>query len=123
MYSVTFLNFFIHVVPSGPVTNIVAEVPSSDTLILQWDFPESEDQNGIIIGYVVEINATETGETFQLTSTLSTLTIDTLQPFTTYLCRIAARTRVGTGPYSIAITATTLQEGKQSSNITIMMHT
>lgn len=105
------------------MTNIVAEVPSSDTLIIQWDFPEPEDQNGIIIGYVVEINATETGETYQLTSTLSTVIIDTLQPFTTYVCRIAARTRVGTGPYSIAITATTLQDGKQGSIATIMMHT
>ena len=106
--------FFLYViVPSGPVTNLMVEVPSSDTLVLQWDLPEAEDQNGIIISYVVEINATETGETFQLMSALPTLTIDTLQPFTTYLCRIAARTMIGTGPYSIIITATTLQDGKQ----------
>lgn len=103
----------IIIVPSGPVTNIMVEVPSSDTLVLQWDLPAAEDQNGIIIGYVVEINATETGETFQLMTTLPTLMTNTLQPFTTYLCRIAARTMVGTGPYSIAVTAATLQDSKQ----------
>ena len=95
------------------MTNITAIVPSSDTLILQWELPESEHQNGIIIGYAVDINATETGGRFQLTTNLLTITIDTLRPFTTFLCRIAASTRMGTGPYSIAITATTLQDGEQ----------
>lgn len=96
------------------MTNVIAEAPSSDTLVLQWDLPEPEDHNGIIIGYVVEINATETGETYLLMTTAPSLTIDVLQPFTTYVCRIAARTRVGTGLYSIAITATTLQDCKLS---------
>ena len=96
------------------MTNVIAEAPSSDTLVLQWDLPEPEDHNGIIIGYVVEINATETGETYLLMTTAPSLTIDVLQPFATYVCRIAARTRVGTGLYSIAITATTLQDCKLS---------
>lgn len=103
----------MYTVPSGPVTNVVVNVLSSDTIELEWDLPEAEDHNGIIISYIVEINAIDTGERFQLTSISSALTVNNVNPFTTYSCRIAARTIAGTGPYSIAVIVTTLQEGKQ----------
>ena len=70
-----------------------------------------EDQNGVIISYVVNVTAVETGMDFELTSSGTTLVADGLRPFTTYICRIAARTTVGVGPFSIAITAVTSQDG------------
>ena len=69
------------------------------------------DQNGVIIGYVVNVTVIATGEMFQLTTTSTNLALDSLQPFTTYMCRIAVRTAVGIGPYSIAVVATTEQAG------------
>ena len=92
--------------------NAVAEVTSPNSIMLRWDLPEADHQNGEITGYVVDINVMESGEQFELITNLTSLNVDFLQPFTTYLCRIAARTSVGTGPYSITITATTLQDGK-----------
>ena len=50
--------------------------------------------------------------TFQLSSSNSSLMATRLQPFTTYICRIAARTAMGVGPYSIAVTAVTQQDGE-----------
>ena len=99
-------------VPSGPVINPTIEVTSSTSLILRWEPPELEDQNGVIIGYVVNVTAVETGMIFQLSSSDSSLMATGLRPFTTYICRIAARTAVGVGPYSIAVTAVTLQDGE-----------
>ena len=86
-------------------------VTSSTSLFLRWEPPELEDQNGIIIGYRVNISEVETGANFQLSSSDPPLSVEGLRPFTTYICRIAARTRVGVGPYSIAVTAVTRQDG------------
>ena len=70
------------------------------------------DQNGVIIGYVVNVTVMGTGEMFQFSTLSTNLTLDSLRPFTTYVCRIAARTLIGIGPYSIAVVATTEQAGK-----------
>ncbi len=115
MYVVLFS--VLSLVPSGPVVNPTIEVISSTTLLLRWEPPELEDQNGVIIGYVVNVTAVETGMTFQLSSFSfdSSLTASGLRPFTTYICRIAARTDVGVGPYSIAVTAVTQQDGELTS--------
>ena len=87
-------------------------VSSSTSLFLNWEPPELEDQNGVITGYVVNVTAVETGMNFLLTSSGPSLLADGLRPFTTYICRIAARTAVGIGPYSIAVTAVTDQDGE-----------
>ena len=86
-------------------------VTSSTSLLLSWEPPELEDQNGVILGYVINVTAVETGMNFELRSTETTLAVDGLRPFTTYICRIAARTVVGVGPFSIAVTAVTSQDG------------
>ena len=70
------------------------------------------DQNGVIIGYVVNVTVMGTGEMFQLSTVSTNLTLDSLRPFTMYVCRIAARTAIGIGPYSIAVVTTTQQAGK-----------
>ena len=48
---------------------------------------------------------------FQLTSTTTSLTVSTLQPFTTYFCIIAASTSVGMGPFSTVVTLQTPEDG------------
>jgi len=83
--------------------------------LLSWDPPNFEDRNGVIIGYV--INVTTIGVTLQYTSNTVHLTLDTLSPFTTYYCIIAARTSVGTGPFSIVLTFLTHEDGRFSSQI------
>ena len=104
--------FSLFVVPSTPATNPAGTVTSSTSIFLEWNPPDVSDQNGVIIGYVVNVTVIATGEMFQLTTTSTNLTLDSLKPFTTYVCRIAARTVVGIGPYSIAVIATTEQAGK-----------
>ena len=107
---VPIFSFFL--VPSAPATNPAGTVTSSTSIFLEWDPPDVSDQNGVIIGYVVNVTVIATGEMFQLTTTSTNLPLDSLQPFTTYVCRIAARTVVGIGPYSIAVVATTEQAGE-----------
>lgn len=112
----TFSDIAYPTVPSGPVVNPVALVPSSTSIILEWEPPILNEQNGIIIDYVVNISVVGNGEVnySQFSTTSLSLLVQGLRSFTAYSCRIAARTIVGIGPYSPAITALTLQDGELS---------
>ena len=83
---------------------------SPRTALLSWDPPNFADRNGVITGYVINVTSTEV--TLQYTSNTVNLTLDALSPFTTYNCIIAARTSVGTGPFSAVLTLLTHQDGK-----------
>ena len=99
-------------VPSGPPLNIHELSSSPSTVILEWDPPLQEDRNGVITGYLVNITEVESGKEFQFSSSTNSLSIDSLTPFTTYTCVIAATTIVGHGPYSNTIVVLTPEDGK-----------
>ena len=77
----------------------------------EWEPPSPEDQNGLIVGYTINITDLETGERYQHLSTSTNITIGSLTPFTTYICIIAARTNIGIGPFSTVVTVQTLEDG------------
>ena len=97
--------------PSGYPQNITAEVISSRSAIFTWEPPLFAEQNGVIVNYVVNINAEETREVFQLFSEILNISVSSLSPFTTYFYTIAATTSVGQGPYSIVYTLQTPEDG------------
>ena len=76
-----------------------------------WDPPLAEEQNGVIISYVVNVTAIETAEMFQLFSETNSILVATLSPFTTYSCFISASTSIGNGPFSTIITLRTPEDG------------
>ena len=102
-------------------------VESSHSIILSWEQPSSEEENGLLIGYHVIVietqihytdNGTEiTGMQTYLNRTYNvseerTQLIDMLHPDYNYTVRIAAATGVGIGPFSDAITVRTHMDGK-----------
>ena len=66
----------------------------------------------MIIQYTIDVVIQETGESFQLESTTTQLNLDSLKPYRTYVCVIAAATSVGTGPISETYVVQTLEDGK-----------
>ena len=70
-----------------------------------------QSQNGIIIGYLINVTAIGTGETFQVFSATTNLVIQSLRPFTMYICVIAAETSAGTGPFSVSLSVQTNESG------------
>ena len=97
--------------PSGYPQSFEAAATSSKTSTLTWDPLNFEDRNGIIIGYVINITSAHTNETTEYASNTTTLTLTTLSPYTTYYCIVAARTTVGTGPFSPVLRLQTSQSG------------
>ena len=78
---------------------------------LSWDLPNFEDRNGNITGYVINITNAQTNEASEYASNATTLTLTTLSPFTTYYCIVAAKTSVGTGPFTPVLTFRTPPDG------------
>ena len=91
--------------------NFVAVASNSRSATVTWNPPPMAQQNGIIILYTINVTVADSGEMFQLTSTTTSLTVSTLQPFTTYFCIIAASTSVGMGPFSTVVTLQTPEDG------------
>ena len=107
--------FFNTPVPSGYPESITGVATSPQSVVIAWDPPLPESQNGVITSYVIDVFEVETGDMFQLNSATNSLTIDSLSPYTTYVCVIAAMTSVGLGPFSTNFTIRTLEDGKKIS--------
>ena len=94
-----------------PPENLNVEATTSESITLSWSPPDMQSHNGIITGYLINVTAIRTGETFQLSSVTTNLVIQSLRPFTMYICVIAAETTAGTGPFSISLIVQTNESG------------
>ena len=94
-----------------PPQNVSVEEVRSRGMDLSWVFPDQELLNGELTHYLLHIFERDTNTTTQHFSTEEEAELDFLHPFYTYTIRIAAVT-VSPGPYSNAITITTLEDGE-----------
>ena len=88
-------------VPTGFPRNVKGNSPSPTSIVLKWAPPPLEEQSGDILQYIVNITHAGTLETTQHFTNTTNITITSLQPYTTYVCFIAARTEIGIGPFSL----------------------
>ena len=86
-------------VPSGPPQSISAEPTDPSRLILRWQPPLSEERNGIVRFYIINITELESGAVEQHVSFHQTITISSLHPYLVYRYLVAAQT-IALGPFS-----------------------
>lgn len=112
---------FIHIIaPSGTPLNFAANANSSRVVILSWEPPQLQQQNGDITGYIVAVIPIIGGERMNYETDEHSLVVEGLLPHTTYECIVAAMTSVGTGPFSRIVTVDTHEEGKYRLHFIIM---
>ncbi len=99
-------------VPSYPPKNFQANPTDSRTLLLTWEPPDPQHQNGIIREYIINGTVTEGGEELQWISNTTSLLVDGLHPYYTYNFIIAAVT-IASGPFSEVHAVRMPQDGKQ----------
>ena len=104
--------------PSSPPRNYTAVALSSRSILLTWDAPPVEGQNGIITGYTVNITELETEEVSTIFTESHNLTLYSLQPFITYGFLVSAQTVAGSGPATRLLSVTTEEEGLAISTST-----
>ena len=95
-------------------------VHSSTSVTFSWAPPREEHQNGVIVLYTLNITEAGTGLTVQrmVPASQTSVTVDSLLPFTVYICSIAASSSVGMGPFSTILSISTQEDSKLSCILT-----
>ena len=99
--------------PSGPPL-MFNGTSSKDYITLTWDLPAPDKQNGIIIGFSINISSDDQNyNNFSILVTRHSRqhSFGNLRPNTIYHCFIAAKTNIGIGPYT-GLSLKTLEDGK-----------
>ena len=98
--------------PSGFPQDVSVDSISSRSAEISWNPPLQEERNGIIISYIVTISEQGTDTQLQLTFTTTIVTLNMLNPFTTYSVAVSASTAVGVGPPTAQLSFITAEDGK-----------
>ena len=96
--------------PRAPPLNVSGSVVNSSTIVLNWNPPDVDDQNGIVRYYVVNVTELQTGSIFQFTANATSLTVTSLHPAYTYEITVSAAT-IGPGPFSPTLSLHTDEAG------------
>ena len=88
---------------------------NSTHVYLSWDPPPSDQINGAILGYRINITELDTGDMSQYTAEDTETTIGLLHPHYSYNFSIVAFTLVGNGPTTYVIVRTT-----EAGNLPVM---
>ena len=107
--------------PCSPPLDVAATNIDSSSFFLSWRSPPSEDHNGIIRHYIINITEENTGGMFQIQTFEMHTLLNSLHPFYNYTCIVTAVT-VENGPYSMEILTTTLQDSKYSKTMGTLLY-
>ena len=118
---IIFFLLYYELVPASPPQNVMAIVLSSTEIQVNWTAVPGRDQNGEIIMYDVCVKSQMTiNRTVMRNNT--NIILSGLEEFEEYQISVRAHTRVGPGPYSAEVAATTLEDGKLSLADCTIMH-
>ena len=98
--------------PSSAPISLSSNVLNPTSVMLTWSPPPTADQNGVITAYTVIITNSDMSERDVYVTNMTTITVASLNPYTTYEYSVAANTTVGIGPYSINLAFQTVEDGK-----------
>ena len=91
-------------VPAGPPLNVAVSSISTSSVVLSWKPPPKEDQNGRITGYRITTHqGTEPLKRMEAAEDQHSIVVGGLTGNTHYELQVAAKTHVGTGPYSALV--------------------
>ena len=116
-----------YTVPTEAPTNVSVTVTSSRSIMLSWERPSPDQENGLLVRYhviVIETQIHYTDDGVEITGMQRYLNrtynfsegraqlIESLHPDYNYTVRIAAATEPGIGPFNDAITVRTDMDGE-----------
>ena len=85
---------------------------TSRNVQLVWNEIPVAEQNGQITNYVVIVYNTRSEQEITHITSIASLTLSSLSPFTTYRCKVAASTSIGMGPNTTELVFETEEDGK-----------
>ena len=111
-----FENTIFLAAPTSPPQDIEGVVFNSSALSIRWRPPPFEDQNGIIVGYIVRLLeiATNITRIYETSGSQNEVCVTSLHPYYGYEFKVAAKT-VAVGVYSASSTIHTDEDGKKGN--------
>ena len=111
--------YCLSTVPTSPPLNVSGSAINSTAIIIGWELPAMDGQNGNITSYSLILTevATNTSTTHNQSGVHIELVIAYLHPYYEYECQIAAETAIGRGPYGDTVITRTLPDGQCCSMI------
>lgn len=105
--------------PSAPPSNFTLETTSSTSIIVRWEPPPIDEQNGIIVGYKIRYKkkGQRRGDTAPTAGNRKFYALTGLEKGTEYSVRIAALTVEGTGPSTEWQSAMTYKDDLDESQV------
>ena len=97
--------------PTSPPLNLSPVASTSTSVTLSWAPPPTQYQNGVIMGYTLQVFNSSQGLLRETNTSSNGSTVDSLCPNTTYLFKVTAMTVFGRGPFSPYATVMTLLSG------------
>ena len=100
------------IAPSGTPLDVVARSTSATSITLKWSTPTAEYQNGEITGFQIVVTGREhdtNNYTYNVSATLRTYTIGSLEEAHSYEIIIRAYNKIGYGPFTSTITLSTIE--------------
>ena len=98
-------------VPSSSPTNLSSLVINPREVMLRWSPPPLAGQNGVITSYTVIVMNMQTGTEQAYVCEVTSLSLSSLSPYTTYESEVAANTTIGMGPFTTSIVFLTPEDG------------
>lgn len=111
--------FILKLAPDGPPPDISARSDNSSVLDVLWSPVLQENQNGVILGYLIALSDAW-GESLRNVTQNSRQTytqFQGLEPWTNYSVKVSAFTSKGNGPYSASLLANTEEDGRLNNLI------
>ena len=97
--------------PSIAPANVRGFAIDDSSISLTWDALHRLQLNGILTSYVVNVTERETGNTFEVNTTDTSIVLNSLHPDYVYECRVAVFT-IAPGPFSTIFAVQVLMAGE-----------
>ncbi|GAB1601234.1 neogenin isoform X9 [Argonauta hians] len=106
-------------VPSDSPTNFTLEATSSTSIIVRWEPPPRDHQNGPIVGYKIRFKkkGSRRGKTITTASNVKFQPLTDLEKGSEYSVRIAALSTLGTGPFTEWVFTKTYDDDLDESRV------
>ena len=111
---------FLCAVPTEVPQNVVAVAVNATHVIISWDPPPPEHQNGLIGLYHISITEADTNTQLVHTSVQLSTLVGPIHPYYTYKFSVAAET-VEIGPYTSQLSLKMPQAGKTNTKSSLLL--
>ena len=99
----------LEALPSSAPADLQVSVLSATQIQLKYEYPLAVNQNGEITGFDISLTSATDSIQHIISTTVTSYTLSSLHPYTTYSIQVRANNSIGAGPYTAVNIVTTNQ--------------